>query len=41
LRRHIEKVIAFDEYDDVIIDQDPNGGRSKAVAKHARVQRAG
>jgi hypothetical protein len=35
----IEKVIAFDEYGDIIIDRDPNGGRSKAVANHVKVQR--
>jgi hypothetical protein len=35
----IEKLIAFDEYGDIIIDRDPNGGRSKAVANHVKVQR--
>jgi hypothetical protein len=32
-------VIAFDETGDIIIDQDGSGGRSRAVANHAKVQR--
>jgi terminase small subunit-like protein len=32
-------VIAFDESGDILIDQDGSGGKSKAVANHAKVQR--